>query len=174
MSSWYSQYNGKSVGRILHAINMYCGLQIAEEVQVGDGKVSLHGLPLAEYIWEGGDIPVFNFDVCCVRKDMIEEFKLNQFFFQPFINNDIFVDYVKYIVQEIRKSLTFEEALKIKFFKDENRDYHGNTLWIELKKKVVPIIKENTPSLFLSEDKYKIDIEDIWKHLCFCAIYEIL
>ena len=57
---WYSQYRGRSIDRIPHFINAYCGLSAAENVLVVEGKVEYWGRLLATYTWkEGTDIPIF-------------------------------------------------------------------------------------------------------------------
>ena len=61
----YSNYRGKSIGRILHYLYKYCGLNVAETALIGDGKVTYHGELFATYEWShtygGPDYPHFTF-----------------------------------------------------------------------------------------------------------------
>lgn len=62
MFSFYSQYRGRSVGRILHALNVYCNLHIAEHASVSENKVYYPSDKLfATFEWEGEDVPVLTF-----------------------------------------------------------------------------------------------------------------
>lgn len=58
--SWYSSYNGHSLGRILHFIGWYCGLHVAERVELIGDTLFIYGERLATVTWEG-DIPKFQF-----------------------------------------------------------------------------------------------------------------
>jgi hypothetical protein len=58
----YSQYQGRSFGRIMHFVHVYCGLNAAEYVTFStEYSVTLHGKPFATYHWER-DVPVFVFE----------------------------------------------------------------------------------------------------------------
>ncbi len=75
---WYSSYRGRSVGRVLHAIDTYCGLKYAEQVQVNFrpttirycregcdiGELTYYQKPFATFTWKEdySDIPVIEFD----------------------------------------------------------------------------------------------------------------
>jgi hypothetical protein len=88
--SWYSQYRGKSCGRILHYIYCYCGLTHAEEIMVGVDSLEYCGTLFATFKWvrdEAFDLeyPVFSFKkqvyneeqdekkIPVVREDLIRE-----------------------------------------------------------------------------------------------------
>ena len=61
--SWYSKYRGRSVGRILHALNFYTTLHIAERATVGKEEIHFPENNLfATFTWEGDtDIPIITF-----------------------------------------------------------------------------------------------------------------
>ncbi len=68
--SFYNK-KGRSIGRVLHFLYHYCGLNIAETVQVGDGFVRLYGESFATFDWIEDDIPVFTFT--CRNRDIYEK-----------------------------------------------------------------------------------------------------
>ena len=47
--SWYRQYTGKSIGRVLHFLNAYGGLSLADNVIVGKDTVIMHGKQVATF-----------------------------------------------------------------------------------------------------------------------------
>ena len=60
----YSNYRGKSTGRVLQYIYIHCGLYYAERVVVAGSAISCNGEPFATVSWkkEGRiDVPVFEF-----------------------------------------------------------------------------------------------------------------
>ena len=63
MSGWYKSYKGRSVGRVLHFVDFYCGLHIAERVVVKGDELfyPTEKDPFAKITWAPGDIPVFYF-----------------------------------------------------------------------------------------------------------------
>jgi hypothetical protein len=78
--SRYSQYRGKSIGRILHYVQEYCGLHIAEHVFVGEGKVELWSAPFARISWketgfEGVQVPWFTFVSTTWDKQQAKKFE---------------------------------------------------------------------------------------------------
>lgn len=50
--------NEQSVGCVLHWLYVYGGLSLSENVQVGEGKVSLYHKEVLEYTWSG-NVPIF-------------------------------------------------------------------------------------------------------------------
>lgn len=58
--SWYRKYQGQSVGRVLHFLEHYCGLHVAEHATIGPDFVSMYGERIATYAF-AGDVPVFYF-----------------------------------------------------------------------------------------------------------------
>lgn len=167
IGGWWSKYKGRSCGRIIHAIDMYCGLRIAEEIKIGNGKIELYGKPFATYTWEDEDVPNISF-----ATNTDKSFYKNQFMLKPFIDNYIFANEVPFIVQELRHKLTLDQGLHIKWiWEDKYNDKYWHGLDIIIKNIVNTLI----PKIYL-EDNYfcKINVEDIWEHLAYCAIYEIL
>lgn len=62
MSYWYSQYRNRSIGRISHFIQVYCGLEAAENCCFGgNDMITLYSEPFAEIKWGPWDVPVFKF-----------------------------------------------------------------------------------------------------------------
>ncbi len=55
----------------MHFLYHYCGLNIAETVQVGDEFVTLYGESFATFDWIEDDIPVFTFT--CRNRDIYEK-----------------------------------------------------------------------------------------------------
>jgi hypothetical protein len=105
MFSWYSQYRGQSYGRILHYVNIYCGLRYAEEVAVYTDKITYHDNLLATFSWEGDtDRATFKF---CYEDRFHPRFNYNAESKQLTLNKyiDEFVCNVEYIVGEIRCAL---------------------------------------------------------------------
>ena len=47
--SWYRHYVGNSMGRILHFLNVYCGLRIAESAAIGPKTITYQGQQIATY-----------------------------------------------------------------------------------------------------------------------------
>lgn len=62
MSSWHRHCRGQSIGRVLHFLYHYCGFDVAEHAQIGQGKVHYHGGIIATYEFlSDTDIPHFKF-----------------------------------------------------------------------------------------------------------------
>ncbi len=64
--SFYSKYRGKNCGRILHFLEHYCGLHVAEHAKFSDNyQLTYFGKLLATYKWSEktfeGDVPEFEF-----------------------------------------------------------------------------------------------------------------
>lgn len=61
---WYSQYRGKSIGRILEWLENICGYNVSSRITVGGGEVHLYNKQIASYEWRTNgnyDYPVFTF-----------------------------------------------------------------------------------------------------------------
>lgn len=111
---FYSKYRGRSVGRVLGALEAYCGLtHWVESCQIGDGKVTFAGKTVATYEWIGADIPRFTFlgEYAHFQKhaDLRERF-LDEI--------DTMPQRPECIVQEIKVALTLWEALQIRHVRD--------------------------------------------------------
>ena len=74
MNSWYRHCAGNCIGRILHFLNVYSGLKMAEDATVGVNNVTFYGKDVATYTMrnievEGVDgwkfqsrfVPIFSF-----------------------------------------------------------------------------------------------------------------
>jgi hypothetical protein len=81
---WYAHYTGDSLGRVLHFLNVYGGLRLAENAIIGNGTVTLYNKPVATFTIQtieieglGGwkftskFVPVFIFST--EYKDLIEK-----------------------------------------------------------------------------------------------------
>lgn len=72
-SGWWAQYQGQSIGKMIHFIYCYCGLSYAEDTTYGENSVTYRGKPFAKVSWEvqrvrlrtreivDVDVPVFEF-----------------------------------------------------------------------------------------------------------------
>lgn len=61
MFSYWMNYRGKAIGRAIHYIYIYAGLNAAEQaIFNGNGKITCHGKPFATVDWTRG-FPYFNF-----------------------------------------------------------------------------------------------------------------
>lgn len=62
--SW-RQYSGHSVGRILHFLHVYCGLDVAEQAVVARHTINYRGRDIADYVYSNKfgeeDVPIFTF-----------------------------------------------------------------------------------------------------------------
>lgn len=56
----WRKYPAKSAGRVIQFIYRYCGLHLAERVQVGDSQVTYNGRLFAKFTWKDNR-PVFEF-----------------------------------------------------------------------------------------------------------------
>ena len=57
----YKKSPPQSLGQILSYIYVFCGFDVMEKVQVGDGKVYLHGTIIATFKFNQFDVPYFYF-----------------------------------------------------------------------------------------------------------------
>lgn len=70
---WWGRYRGKSLGKVLHFLQCYCGMSIAESCTVGTDYVRLGNKNFATFVWSTEslelpngqnvtvDVPVFVF-----------------------------------------------------------------------------------------------------------------
>lgn len=78
---WYSEYTGQSVGKIIHFLYVYGGLNASDYCQIGNGEIIYYGKRVGVYHWEkigDLDIPIFSFDKNSSWKDWIPEMEKNQ------------------------------------------------------------------------------------------------
>lgn len=105
---FYSHYKGKSCGRCLGAIEVFCSLTHAEEVVCGNTSdpitpsIFYQNKPFAKVTWSGTDTPVFEF-----LQDPQGWFSWRQQVFGPFVAR-YWPDYkydgnVLYVIQELAK-----------------------------------------------------------------------
>lgn len=62
LAGWWRNYEPGTCGNVIHWIYTYSMLSVAENVQVGNGTVTLHGEDFATYTFDDKlNIPVFDF-----------------------------------------------------------------------------------------------------------------
>jgi hypothetical protein len=63
MSFW--NYRGRCIGRVIHFLYHYAGMDVAEHATIGGDSVEYRGKSFAEYTWSDrfgeADVPVFSF-----------------------------------------------------------------------------------------------------------------
>lgn len=167
--SFYRGYKGQCAGRVLYGLDIYCNTyhRLCEYAQIGDGTVEYHRKVVAYFEWEG-NIPKFTFTDSLNTHDsnIRERFEEAQFRRFPYFDDWMVLDYVDYVIQEVRKSLTFDEALAIKhvrdFFKGEWND-------ITVQKPTIDKIIETIGNS--SHGYLKEKAPQMWQHIALCAIY---
>jgi hypothetical protein len=165
---FWSNCRGKSIGRVIHALNVYCGLRIAEECQVGNNKVYYpRGKLFATYIWNDEDTPVFFFEE--TNKDFLDEFSRKQTILKPFLDEPFFRSSATFIVQEIRSCLSFDQALFIRFVRDQ---WNGDWSQVIQRYDIQNIITQKMISLYPFSITKEIALS-WWKHFALCAILDI-
>ena len=173
--SSYSHYRGQSVGRILHCLSQYCDTyhRLCENACVDDGKITYHGEIIAYYSWpadKNDDVPAINFVECkSIKNDLIENFNKNQRWEKPFLDEQM-PQTVAYLVQEIRKIISLEEALSIKFIRDKWDGDWEQVSWYG-RNRAERVIRNRLRQL--CERWSDEQINKYWKHLAMCAIYDI-
>jgi len=60
--SWYSGHPKRSIGQILHYIDVICGLKYAAVCTVGNGEVCYHEKFFAQFVYDQDDCPKFIFE----------------------------------------------------------------------------------------------------------------
>lgn len=143
--SHYSQYRGRSVGRILHCLEVFVKqFPRIDETVVGDGAIFLHQKLFATYSWpsiSSGEFDVPLFDWARVRESRrayvaalgtnviaepygldsgtIDSFAKNQAILYPFVDDLALCSDATYLVQQIRYNISFDEALIIRHVRDK-------------------------------------------------------
>lgn len=167
----YSHYRGKNGGRILHAVHVYCGLNYAEYIKYGDGKITYQSKPFATYSFpedikndHENDGPLLRFDPTV--KDS-EYFEKNQFFQRPYLDDFAHRDNIRYVIQEVQKCMNFTSALAFKHARDKlNGDF--DSVIFEDKNNVILKIQET-----IKYAAHGYFSPEHWKHVVLCAIYDI-
>ena len=63
MSFW--NYRGRCIGRVIHFLYHYAGMDVAEHAQIGGDRVEYRGKVFAKFTWSDSfgecDVPVFEF-----------------------------------------------------------------------------------------------------------------
>ena len=172
MTTEYAKYRGRSVGRILHALNMICtNWWQLDHMIIGNGIVR-HGHDgpiLARYHWnpddETDDTPIFDF------QEENNPWARRQAINRPFIDDLYTWQTPEYCTQEVRKILSFDEALAIRWIRDKfDSDWNSmmESTRNHIEKKAKRILRKITWNRADNEwyDKH-------WKHFAMCAVLEI-
>jgi len=62
VSNWYSQYTGRSIGRLMHFLYDIYHMTHADSYKLGDGNVTYGNDVIATYTWlDDTDVPRFTF-----------------------------------------------------------------------------------------------------------------
>ena len=103
MGGFWKHYAPQTAGNVIHWIHTYGNLSIAENIRLGDGKISFGGEPLLKYKYteENPDIPYF-YDLEQEKYDFIVK------------NQKIYLDGIK-------KFTTFVEETNKRY--DDFRDF---------------------------------------------------
>lgn len=163
---------GRSLSRVLYAIETYCRSyhRLSENCQVGDGLVTYYGKTVATYSWDDEDTPVFEFhEFDTFHQTIAEGFTKDQFFKRPFLDSFFHTTSINYVVQEVRKELTFSEALAIRHIRDRlDGEWNNITVQDSTVKKIKDGIHKHSQGDFSVEDA-----EKYWQHIAMCTIYDI-
>lgn len=163
MSWHHAKYRGRSIGRVLHALEVYTNSRIAEVAQVGDGKIVFAQKPFATYEWEDEDTPVLTFD----KMIRSETYERNQYIHKPFLDNFYVSSGLNYAIQQLREDLSIEDANCLLF----RRDYCKNSIIPEsLQVKIIKSMK-TTLEQYLKFVEEKEIVEKHWLHFGLCAVY---
>lgn len=169
MFTGYAKYKGRSIGRILHCLAVFCrNYPHLDQTQVGDGKVTLGGKTLATYTWpDEGDVPEFTFvsNGLTDDSDSAEYWTRCQQILSPFVD-DSCAENAIYAVQCLRNKLTLTEALSIRWARDE-LEGERTSVTRDTEDKIKRIMIEN---LFVSNKEWA---DKHWWHFALCSILEI-
>ena len=103
------------------------------------------------------------------ENDLIENFNKNQRWEKPFLDEQM-PQTVAYLVQEIRKIISLEEALSIKFIRDKWDGDWEQVSWYG-RNRAERVIRNRLRQL--CERWSDEQINKYWKHLAMCTIYDI-
>ncbi len=160
----------KSVSWI-DCLQVYCPTyhRLYEMACLGDGVITFHGALVAT-IDRSGEVPHFTFtnNLNDANSDLQKYFEQRQFMFKPYmLDQDYsFFHDIPAIAQEVRGCLTFEEALHIRFIRDNLKGDWGDRIPQFTIDKMIKAIEMN------GRVKYET-AQKIVKHLAMCAIINI-
>ena len=186
----YSGYRGRSAGRILHCLDTYCDTyhpRLQETACVGDGKITYQNTQIAYYYWpdemssldrqqwasipevEESDVPIIHFcDNSKLDASLIQRFNRNNFISRPFLD-EMMPQTADYLVQEIRKVISLDDALAIQFIRDKHEGDWERVSWYGRPRAEQRIKTNLAKNCFGYWDNDKIN--KYWKHLAMCTIY---
>ncbi len=181
MSSSYSQYKGQSMGRQMHCLSVLLegtssihadDCLFGHDKVTGKGRISIWNQKLADVDWEGdSDIPTFKFyDLGESDYEKVAaRLERAQYIKKSFYDNPRILYNITYAVQEVRKVLTFDQALYLVWIRDKhNCDWTlgSDSYRAEIKVKVCEVINKAYYGSLPQED-----LDVYWTHFCLAAIY---
>lgn len=189
----YSKYRGRSTGRILHALDVYCDTyhRLSENARIGDGDVLYHDAKVATYHWEteglrdikglalvalpDDDVPYFDFwPTPSVSQECVNLFHRAQYLKRPFLDDFGICSVANWAVQELRHVLTYDEALAIRHVRDRLKgEWNDTTVGPKIVEKIQATLQEIAESQLSYDAKCQKLFLDNWKHWAFCTVYEI-
>lgn len=108
----------RSCRRVFDVLKTYINPYFFESIRLGDGRLVVGDEVVATFNWKHNtDIPIFKFDQQAqshrryMKDDLVREAEYNQYVKQPYIDNDYCLFSVTYVVQEIRRCLSFDEGI---------------------------------------------------------------
>lgn len=162
----------RTIQRIINCLQVICNSyhRLHEHAQIGDGVVTYYGKRFANYEFLGDtDVPHFQFSTLWDDKahEFNKTFERRQFLLQPYIDNILVRDNINYAVQEIRKTLLFDEALAIRHVRDVlDGDWNNVTVKTHTENKIIRGILRH-----LNVDTQQA--RQMMKHIAMCCVYEI-
>lgn len=176
-----SGYRGRNSGRVFYAVEVFCrsNHDLAHQGVISfddaGGYLTYRSKKFATFQWAedpADDRPIFTFididdDLRRVHATPAETWQRAQFLKRPYLDDRQVLFSIDYTVQAIADSLTFSEAKAIRHVRDKlNGEWNPVTVPVELEQKIQRVIKESSHG-YINDDNAD------WRHLAFCAIYEI-
>lgn len=175
MIHWHAQHRGRTLGRILHCLSVYCDTnhRLFENASVGAWNVFYHDTLVATYTWPDNpedDVPTFQFYEFDPQYKLKTQFEENQFRKKPYLDDPELLMDINYIVQQVRLALSFEDALLIRHVRD---NLTGD--WDQLARYVIENLKGKIQRVLETDcyGHYRGRVKEIWKHMALCAVYSI-
>lgn len=172
-------HRGRNLGRIMGLIQLYCRTyhSLYETGQYGDGICWYHGKVFATFTWpedEQSDLAHFTFQTTLDtdRDKLSAMFAEQQFMLAPYVDQ-LFVGDIYALVYQVRKAITFDEALAIRHVRDKlNGEWNDTTVKPITMNKITDTIAENI-CFFGTDDMKMKKAETMKEHIALCAIYNI-
>lgn len=171
---YWQNHKGQTGYRLMNLIEQYCGFNIAEDMIMSHNHLDLYKETFATYEWsrnQTDDSPFFTFH----GKHKVA-WQKEQFIKMPFV--DFPYLQVTWICQEVRKSLSFMDALEILHIAKHYDQIGWNTINCTIiKNKILNAVTGSFhPNQFkqLPEEYKTFILTEGWKWFGFGAIAEIV